>query len=46
LIIDKFYILPIDAFVRVLILLKLENVLDEKLLKVFVGVVDAELWKI
>jgi hypothetical protein len=37
--------LPIDAFVRVLILLKLENVLDEKLLEVFVGVVDAELGK-
>ena len=43
LIVYKLDVMPIDCLVVVLLLLHLENVLDEELLQVLVGVVDAEL---
>ena len=43
LIINEADLLPVDALLVVLLLLHLEDVRHEELLKVFVGVVDAEL---
>lgn len=43
LIVDEFYVLPIDSLVIVLLLLQFENVLYEELLQILVGIVDAEL---
>lgn len=38
-------VLPNNVFTGVLLLLQLENMFDEKLLQLLVGVVDAELLK-
>ena len=43
LIVDEVNMLPADLLSVVLVLFHLEDVLDEKLLEVLVGVVDAEL---
>lgn len=45
LIIDEFYVLPIDALQVVLFLFQLEDMSDEELLQIFVGIVDAKLFK-
>ena len=43
LVVDELDVVPVDGLVVVLLLLHLEDVLDEELLQVLVGVVDAEL---
>ena len=42
-IVDELDVVPVDRLVVVLLLLHLEDVLDEELLQILVGVVDAEL---
>lgn len=42
-IVDELDVLPINALVIVLLLLQLEYMLNEELLEVLVGVIDAEL---
>ena len=45
LIVNEFNMMPIDCFQIVFFLFQFENVLDEKLLKIFVGKIDAKLLK-
>lgn len=45
LVIHELYVLPVDVLQVVLLLFQLEDVLDEKLLQILIGVVDAELLK-
>ena len=42
-IVDELDVMPVDCLVVILLLLHLEDVLDEELLQILVGVVDAEL---
>jgi hypothetical protein len=43
LIVDKFNVLPVNGLVIVLFLFQFKDVLDEELLKILVGVINAKL---
>ena len=45
LVVDELDVMPVDGLHVVLLLLQLEDVTNEKLLQIFVGVVDAKLEK-
>lgn len=45
LVVNEFDVLPVDTFVIVFFLLELEYMLNEKLLEIFVCIVNAELFK-